>query len=494
MTAYQQLESHFKRLNSLRGAAGILHWDHAVMMPPGAASARGEQLATLDLLAHQMASDPHVGDLLDRAERDTSSLDEWERANLYHMRRLYKEANAIPEELVEVKARAAVASEVCWRVARETSDFASWAPHLEEIVKIVREIAAAKGEALALSPYDALLEAFDPGMRVSTIDRIFGELSGVLPGLIQAAIDKQGSRKLLPLEGPFPIDKQRSLALALMKQIGFDFNRGRLDVSAHPFCGGGLDDIRITTKYTESDFASALMGVLHETGHAMYEFGLPEEWAWQPVGDALGMTLHESQSLLFEMQVCRSPEFLGYVAPLIQSAFNGKGPAWEGDNLYHHYTRVERGFIRIDADEVTYPAHVILRYRLERRLIDGTLSVRELPEAWSDELESLLGIRPPDHKRGCMQDIHWSDGSFGYFPVYTLGALLAAQLFEAAKATVPHLLEEVQRGNFVPLFTWLRDQVHGHGSRLSSEELTKRATGRPLGIGSWTAHIKKRYL
>jgi carboxypeptidase Taq len=279
-----------------------------------------------------------------------------------------------------------------------------------------------------------------------------------------------------------------------MEALGFDFHHGRLDVSLHPFCGGTPDDVRITTRYDDEDFRRALMGVLHETGHALYERGLPAEWRGLPVGEARGMVLHESQSLLIEMQVCRSRRFLHYAAPLLRKVLGGGGPAWDAENLYRHYTRVEPGFIRVDADEVTYPAHVILRYELERAMLAGDLAPADLPGAWSEGMRRLLGLSPPTDRLGCLQDIHWYDGAWGYFPTYTLGAIAAAQIFQAALGADPTISEGIERGDFLPFLSWLRPRIHAQASRLSTRELLIETTGRPLDPATFKAHLERRYL
>ena len=279
-----------------------------------------------------------------------------------------------------------------------------------------------------------------------------------------------------------------------MERLGFDFDHGRLDVSLHPFCGGTRDDVRITTRYDETDFTSSLMGVLHETGHALYDMGLPANWRGRPAGEARGMSLHESQSLLIEMQVCRSPEFLGFATPIMAEAFGGDGPAWETENLIRLYTRVQPGFIRVDADEVTYPAHVILRYRLERSMIEGQMEARDLPAAFNEGMQNLLGITPPDDGLGCLQDLHWYDGAWGYFPTYTLGALSAAQLFAAAKQADAQINPAIGRGDFKPLMTWLRQNVHAKASLHSTRDILTQATGKPLDAEVFKSHLEKRYL
>ncbi len=279
-----------------------------------------------------------------------------------------------------------------------------------------------------------------------------------------------------------------------MRTLGFDFERGRLDTSLHPFCGGATDDVRITTRYAEGDFTRSLMGVLHETGHALYEQGRPRAWLAQPVGDARGMTLHESQSLLMEMQACRTPEFMRHLAPVLAGAFGAEGAALDPDTLHRIYTHVEPGFIRVDADECTYPAHILLRYDLERAMVDGDLAVADLPAAFDDGVKHLLGLDVPDDARGCLQDIHWPGGAFGYIPTYTLGAVAAAQLFEAATGAVPAIRPGLAAGDFAPLLDWLRTNVHGLGSSQSTDEILQGATGRPLGIDSYRAHLRRRYL
>ncbi len=494
MPAYQELEVRFKRLSNLRDATAMLQWDMATLMPEGGAEARAEQLATLRVLSHELLTDPEIGGLLDRAG-DSHRLDDWKHANLREMRRDHRHATSLPGDLVEAFSRACSASEMVWREARPAADFEAARPHLQKVLDLVREIAAAKSDAFGCAPYDALLDEYEPGGRRADIDSLFDDLAGFLPEFIGAALERQASAPApTPPAGPFPIEAQRGLGERLMKVVGFRFTHGRLDTSLHPFCGGIPDDVRITTRYDEDDFSKALMGVLHETGHAIYEQNLPAGWRGQPVGQARGMTLHESQSLLVEMQVCRSREFMAYAAPLLREAFGGAGAEWEADNLYRLNTRVARDFIRVDADEVTYPAHVILRYRLETAMIAGDLAVADLPGAWGDGMKELLGVAPPDDRLGCLQDIHWYDGAWGYFPTYTLGAMAAAQIFDAARGAVPDAVPGIARGDFAPLMDWLRDHIHARASLPTSAELITEATGKPLDPSLYKQHLQTRYL
>ena len=495
LTAYGQLEDRFRRLGALRDAESMLHWDLATMMPKGGSAARAEQLATLKAIRHGMLTAAEVSDWLAAAGENQGSLNSWQAANLREMRRAHAHATALDAPLVEALSRATSACEAVWRDARADDDFPRVLPSLKALLVLVREVAAAKADALGLSPYDALLDEYEPDGRSAHIDAIFADLAAFLPAFLARALEAQAANPPpVEPEGPFPIDSQRDLGVRLMELLGFDFHHGRLDVSLHPFCGGTPDDVRITTRYREDDFRPALMGVMHETGHALYERGLPSVWRGLPVGDARGMAMHESQSLLIEMQVCRSREFLAFAAPLVREAFAGSGPAWDAANLYRHYTRVECGYIRVDADEVTYPAHVILRYELERAMIAGSLDPEDLPAAWAMGLQRLLGIVPPNNRLGCLQDIHWYDGAWGYFPTYTLGAMAAAQLFTAACAADADIRPGIGRGDFAPLLRWLRANVHGLGSLKSTNEVLTFATGRPLAADAFKAHLQRRYL
>jgi carboxypeptidase Taq len=492
--AYSNLEKRFRRIGILRDVNEVLHWDNATKMPTGGGPGRSNQLAELSAVSHSLLCDTETGDLLDEAEKDFT-LGSWQLANLRAMRRKWSHATALSEELVLALSKASSKCETVWRTARAEDNFSTVLPYMENLLSLVRECAQAKSEELGLSLYDSLLDEYEPGGLSADIDVRFAELEAFLPDFLGQVLEKQ---KLDPPpampEGPFDEAAQRNLGLQLMTALGFDFKHGRLDVSLHPFCGGTPDDVRITTRFDEGDFTSAIMGVLHETGHGLYERGLPQEWRYQPVGEALGMAIHESQSLLVEMQMSRSLPFLEFAAPLIRDAFGGSGPAWEPQSLYRNLINVEPGFIRVNADEVTYPMHVILRYRLEKQMIVGDLALSDLPAAWNDGLESLLGIRPPNDREGCLQDIHWYDGAWGYFPTYTLGAMTAAQLFAAALQSDPQISLGIAKGNFTALVAWLGKNVHSLGCSLGPEKVIEQASGRPLDSKAFISHLKARYL
>jgi carboxypeptidase Taq len=489
MSAYKALERRFSRLSGLGHALSVLSWDRQVVMPPGANAGRGEALGELEVMAHELLTDPAVAELVEAAGEEALA-EPWERANLEEMKRAHVRAVAVPGELVGALARATSASEMTWRTARPAGDFKALEPELTEVVRLTREVARAKGGALGLSPYDACLDDFQPGIHGDRIAPVFERLATELPPRIERFLAEQ--RQPVKPTKRFAALEQRGIATALMERLGFDFERGRLDESAHPFCGGNPDDIRMTTRWDESDVASGLMGVLHETGHALYEAGLPAEWRQQPVGRSGGMTLHESQSLIVEMQACRSPAFIWFLGERLREAF-GDEPALAPENLEALYHHVERGLIRVDADEATYPLHIILRWRLERAMIEGELEVADLPDAWNEGMRELLGVTPPDHATGCLQDIHWPAGAFGYFPSYSLGALLAAQLFKAAEAAIPELDGRLRRGDFRPLLDWLRTHVHHRARSVAFEPLVEDATGAPLGTDAFLAHLDGRY-
>ena len=473
----------------------VLHWDSAVMMPLGGASARSDQLAELALVCHEILTAPDLQELLNTAEGEVEKLDDWQASNLAEMRRRWLHANAVPAELVRKLSEASSACEIAWRDARAQDDFEAVRPHLELVVDLTRQSAQVKSERLGCSPYDALLDEYDPGSRIADIEPLFDELADFLESFIGEAMEVQ-SRRPQPVtpRGRFSIEAQRRLGEDLMRRLGFDFERGRLDTSHHPFTGGIPEDLRLTTRYDENDFTSGLMAVLHETGHALYERSLPAKWRHQPVGSSRGMSIHESQSLIIEMQASRSDAFIRYLAPLLRDAFAGEGQEWQADNLIRVYRQVSPSLIRVDADEVTYPMHVIMRFHLERALIAGDLTVADLPGAWREGMRRALGIEPDDDRDGCMQDIHWFSGGFGYFPTYTLGAIAAAQLFSAAQRVVPDVLLGLEVGDFKPLLSWLGENVHSSASRYTPREILTRATGRPFDIEVFKTHLKDRYL
>ena len=386
------------------------------------------------------------------------------------------------------------ACEHAWQTQRPANDWAGFLENFREVLRLAREEAKYRADASGLAPYDALLDQYEPGMTSAELDRVFGALQTWLPDLVRRVTERQASARAEAPTGPFPKAAQRALSLEVMKLLGFDFDAGRLDESAHPFSGGVPEDTRLTTRYREDDFPQALMGTVHETGHGRYEQNLPRDWLRQPIALARSMAVHESQSLSFEMQLGRSRAFIDLLAPRLVAAF-GAAAAFDAGNLYRLMTRVKPGFIRVEADELTYPAHVILRYGIERPLIEGSIAAEDIPALWDVAMASLLGLDTRDNYRnGCMQDVHWGAGLFGYFPCYTLGAMYAAQWFAAIRRAMPDLDTRIAGGDLAPVFDWLRDNIWLQASRWPTAELTRRASGEALEPSHFRRHLESRYL
>ncbi|WP_416412433.1 carboxypeptidase M32 [Pantoea sp. App145] len=491
-SAYQELSRTFLRLSRFGHLGAIAGVDMQTTMPAGGSRARGEAMAELSVFMHEILTDKRLGGLFDAAQQE--SLNDVEQANLTEMRRAWQQATLLPASLVEAKSLAGSRCEHAWRQQRPANDWQGFAANLKDVVKLSREEAQLRAEALGVSRYDALLDVFEPGMTSAQLDQTFGELKSWLPELLQKVVAKQLQHPVTTPVGPFAIESQKQLGLSLMGTLGFDFNHGRLDVSAHPFCGGVPEDVRITTRYNENAFLSAMMGVIHETGHARYEQNLPQQWRGQPVAHARSTAMHESQSLFMEMQLGRSREFLQRIQPQV-IALMGDQPALASDNFIRLTQRVRPGLIRVDADELSYPAHVILRYEIERALIEGEIEVDDIPALWDEKMQDALGMDTRGNYRdGCMQDIHWTDGAFGYFPTYTLGAMYAAQLFQAVKRAIPQVSELILQGDLQPVFDWLQQNIWQHGSRFPTGQLLVNATGESLNPHYFRQHLEQRYL
>ncbi|MGR5064924.1 carboxypeptidase M32 [Photobacterium sp. DNB22_13_2] len=493
MTFYEKLEHHNKKISRLEHLEAICGWDQAAVMPEGGNTARSEALAELAVIKHELSTAPYLSDWFEQA--DNEQLDTEKTTSLHEMKRSWQQANVVPAELVEKKSLSCSKCEHAWRTQRERNDWQGFSHNLKEVVELTRQEAQIRAEATGLSRYDALLDLYEPGMTTRELDELFSDVKSWLPELISQIMDRQSQDISIQPVGPFPVEQQQDLSRALMTKLGFDFNHGRLDKSVHPFCGGVPTDVRITTRYDEADFTSALMGVIHETGHARYEQGLPEKWAGLPVGKARSMGIHESQSLFFEMQLSRNELFIDTLAPMAAETFQrSDDPALSAENLTLLNTRVKPGYIRVDADEATYPAHVILRYEIERDLVEGKIEVEDIPELWDKKMSEYLGISAKGNfTDGCMQDIHWTFGAFGYFPSYTLGAMYAAQ-FMAAINKEMNVDNLVRERNLQPIFNWLDRHVWKRASTVSTDQLLIDATGERLNAQFFKHHLEQRYL
>lgn len=492
LSAYAELCRVHSRLYRYSHLSAIVGWDRNTMMPPKGSEARAAAEAELAALIHRTRTDPRLAGWLQAAEQEP--LNDIERANLREMQRDWHQANALPESLIEAKTLSGARCEHAWRRQRPANDWRGFLDNFREVVRLAREEARLLAEDSGLSRYDALLDRYEPGARASEIERIFAEVKSWLPGLIGRVQARQHTERVAVPMGPFPLAGQRALNLAVMKRLGFDFEAGRLDESAHPFSGGVPEDVRLTTRYREGDFAQSLMGTIHETGHARFEQNLPREWLGQPIGQARSYGIHESQSLSFEMQLARSRAFLGLLAPMLIEHL-GRQPAFDADNLYRLYTRVKPGFIRVEADEITYPAHVMLRFEIERALIEGEIEPADIPELWNGKMQALLGLDTRGNfTDGCMQDAHWTEGAFGYFPSYTLGAMYAAQWFAAMRRATPDLDARIGQGDLAPVFDWLKANIWSQASRWETPDLVRRASGEGLNPAHFRAHLETRYL
>lgn len=489
---YDALTAVHQRLHHLRHLSSIAGWDQASNMPPKGNEARAAALSELAGLMHGMRTDPALKTHLEAAHQE--NLDESQRANLREIEREWRMANALPASLVQRRQLATSRCEHAWRTQRPANDWTGFLENFREVLAVGREEARLLAAQTGSRPYDALMDRYEPGMTCETVSRVFGDVRQWLPGLIAKVQAKQAQEPVIEPRGPFAVSAQRELCEKAMRLLGFDFEAGRLDVSAHPFCGGVPEDVRMTTRFRDDEFLISLMGTIHETGHGRYEQNLPRPWLGQPIAEARSMALHESQSLSFEMQLGSHPGFAQQLAPLVREAL-GDQPAFEPSNLHRLITRVKPGFIRVDADEVTYPAHIILRYEIERPLIEGEIEPEDVPALWDQKMQELLGLDTRGNfKDGVLQDVHWPEGLFGYFPCYSLGAMFAAQWFATMRRTFPDLDARIADGRLQAIFDWLRDHIWSQGSRWTTDELALRASGEVLNPAHFKAHLERRYL
>jgi carboxypeptidase Taq len=491
--SFAKLDELGHKLEALEHAQAILGADEATHMASGGGEKRAEAMSVLAGMHHRQATAPEIDDWIAAAEGE--ALNDDQSAALREFRRHHANLICLPAEFVERQTTARMRSEQLWRDLRGKNDWSSFLPAQEGVIALVRQEAQLRAEATGLDPYDALMEQYDPGHRAAEITPVFVELKKFLRDFVPEALEVQNERlskkPLKPLSGDYPVDRQRELGLAMMAAVGFDLTHGSLSVSHHPFCGGVPSDVRITTRYRSTEFLSALMGVLHETGHALYEQNLPKQWAHWPLGKARGMAMHESQSLFVEKQLGRNPAFWQWALPEVEKHL---GEAWSMDDIVPHVHFVQPGLIRVDADEVTYPLHVILRYELEQELVAGRLDAADIPEAWDAGMRDYLGLSTIDNfADGPMQDVHWPCGAFGYFPSYTLGAMMAAQQWTALKTDHPAVEQEIAKGRFDTANDWRREKIWSQGSRYSTPDLLERATGEKLNATHFIDHLKARY-
>lgn len=503
--AYAELVRREKERALLGSCAAVLAWDERTYMPPQGIALRADQLALLARQNHERLTAPEMGELLSSAA-EFGDKDSAEAANVRGIRRLYDRAVKLPPTLVEELARAATLGQQAWQEARRRKQFSLFQPHLEKMVELKRQEAAAVG--FARTPYDALLDEYEPGATTAEIEQTFAALRRELTPLVAAIVDSGVRAPVEVLRRDYPVERQRVFAESAAAAVGFDFAAGRLDVTAHPFCTGiGPGDVRICTRYDPQFFSAAFFGVLHEAGHGIYEQHLDREQFGLPAGTACSLGIHESQSRLWENYVGRSRPFWEHFFPRARQTFLESLRDVSLDQFYFAINDVRPTFIRVEADEATYNLHIILRFELEQALVTGDLPAGDLPGAWTEKFQKFFHLRPGDDAEGCLQDIHWSAGLFGYFPTYTLGNLYAAQLMEAARRDLGgtgnpggatgvgngRLDASFQRGEFTPLKDWLADRIHRHGQRFPAAELCRRATDRPLSHEPLIRHLQAKF-
>ena len=476
-------------VEDLGRASSLCSWDQETQMPPKGNAARGLVQATLAGVRHGRLTSDELWDALERAGAECAG-DEVAEAQLREARRIVERVRKIPAELAKAQALAASEGHEAWCRAREASDFSLFADALTRLVELKREEAALLAGADG-KPFDALLDQFEPGSTEAALRPLFDELVGALSPIVQAVADSGVVVDESPARGDFPEAAQLAFGRRVAKQMGFDFEAGRIDLAPHPFCQGfGPRDVRITWRYDPADFRPALYGIMHEAGHGLYEQGLPAEWDRSPLGNAVSLGIHESQSRLWENLVGRSRAFWDWCLPLFHEHFPSSR-AVTADALWPALNTIQPSLIRVEADQGTYDLHIAIRFEIERALFAGELDVPDLPAAWNEKVRAFLGIDVPNDAEGVLQDIHWSFGGFGYFPTYTLGNLINAQLFAKAREDLGDLEGQIARGEFAPLLAWLREKIHRHGSRYTAAELVERATGKPLSTDAFLAERRR---
>jgi len=492
---YPELEKQIAQTTHLKNIISLAHWDTATMLAKGSAASRQQEIATVASILHSMMSTKKLGALIEEALHETHMLDKWQRANLTAIKKAYDEANCISPTMQREYNIAAGACEFVWRTARKKNNFKQLAPYLDRVFHIVRDIATVKANHFDKKPYDILLDAYNPDFTSNSIEEVYTVLKTELPGLIRDIVAKQASEKVIPLTHKIDEATQKAINLRIVERMGFSLDHGRLDTSAHPFCSGSNDDVRLTTRYDEGNFLSSLTGVIHEVGHGLYQQNLPQAYRDQPVGGPQGMAFHESQSIIMERQACTSVAFVDFLATLLRDDFGFKGKEYEAENLYKLLTRVTPSFVRVDADEVTYPLHVILRFEIEEALIEGNIKANDLPELWDTKMQAYLGIKPPTDDVGCMQDIHWPSGQLGYFPAYANGAIIASMLMQAVQKECPKMDAALRKGNFNDLNNFLTTNLRRFGALKSSSDLLAGATGHnKIQPTIFLEYLKKKYL
>lgn len=490
----EELKKHLYRVFDIRSAASLLEWDQQILMPAGGAAARGEQVATLSALAHEIATSEETGRLLEAAEAEVTEMayDSDDASLVRVLRRDYDRNTKIPTELVAERAKVTAMAFEAWKQARAENNVALFEPHLERVMDVIRRVADALG--YEEHPYDALLQNFEPGMRTSQVTRLFEELKAGLVPLLRDITEHGKPIDDSFLSRDYDVNRQWDFTLVVLRDIGYDFNRGRQDQALHPFTTTfATDDVRLTTRLLSNRPQSAVFSSIHEGGHALYEQGSPAHFDRTALAGGATMALHESQSRLWENMLGRSKAFWQYYFPILRAFFPEPLADVNLEQFYRAVNIVRPDFIRVEADEVTYNMHIFVRFELEQALLSGALAVKDVPEAWNAKYQDYLGITPRNDAEGCLQDVHWCSGLVGYFPTYALGNLIAAQLYHRMKADLPGVEEAFARGEFLQLLTWMRQHVHNHGAKFTAAELLTRELGEEISAQPLLEYMRNRY-
>ena len=487
---FERLRGKLRDISTLSQIDGLLGWDEQVNLPEASTAARGRQMALLAKILYEHQTDPALGTLIENLLGNADALSEEQMSIVKDAHSDFKETLSLNADFVSRRAQAMSNSYHAWAKAHESGDFETFAPYLSEQIALAQEYAVLCG---AEDAYDFWIDKHDPGMDAAKIHSLFVPLREELPPILQSIAASSFTFDESIFRG-FDEGTQEQFLKEVLAKLGFDFKRGRIDRSIHPFCSGSGEDVRMTTRFFEDNPLDSLFSSIHEAGHGMYEQGLPTEWTGTLLGKDAGMGAHESQSRLWENQVSRSRAFWEYWEPIYRDKFSSQLAGIDSDTLYKAINAVRTIPIRVDSDEVSYNLHIIMRFELERDLFSGALAVKDLPEAWNSLAKELLGLDIADNKNGCLQDVHWSGGAFGYFPSYTLGNMLAAQLWYKMRADIPEIDGFIAKGSFDPILSWLRDHVHRHGRRYPLLELTERSTGQPLSHEALIRYLKERYL
>ncbi|MCH2138803.1 MAG: carboxypeptidase M32 [Phycisphaerales bacterium] len=492
-TNWDRLAEASRRWQTINSITSLLHWDQETKMPSKGIDHRGRQVALLARMAHEEATCTEVGEMIAACEADddlTGNPDSDTAINVARLRRDYDRGTKLSIELVGERAELATKAQHHWAKARAADDYAQFEPWLDKVIDLNRRMAEAFGWAEGGEPWDALAEDYEAGCTAAWVESVFTPLRERLQTLLDACMGSSTQPSNAFNEVCLPVDKQEAFVRLIADKIGFDFDRGRLDVSTHPFCSGfHPTDVRITTRFHENNLNDAIGSTMHECGHGIYEQGLRTDMAGLPLGTSVSLGIHESQSRMWENQVGRSDTFWRWACEELKSTFGNDVAHLSYDDVYGGANIVRPDFIRVEADEATYNMHIMIRFELERLMLKGELNAADVPEAWNQRYREYLGIDVPDNARGCMQDIHWSMCAMGYFPTYTLGNLYSAQLYEAACDANPDLEDGYAKGEFTALRTWLNDNVHVHGRRYDAATLCEKATGKPLSADPLMRHL-----